>query len=264
MPLMVHSDSTEKFARGITGNFFKVTGPPTRKTFDIETQEEIVAIGGGSVIDTAKIMAIKSNGKRVIAMPTTASGASETSHAVYWHNHRKFSVDTPRPISNINPDFLTTLPQNVIKATSYDALSQALESYWSKNATLVSKFFALNAIKIVTHQIKAGYPDLEKLIEGGILSGKAIEMTGTNIVHAISYPLTGFYGIPHGLAVGLILPAVARFVRCKIKIPKYKIIARKTIDINLVANEAMSYSQIHDAIKDITKEQVIKILRESL
>lgn len=264
MSLIIYSNSTERFAKNMTGTFLKLDGLPTKKLLRIKTDEDIIAIGGGGVIDMAKIIARNSGKKRIIGIPTTASGAVETSHAVYWNDHRKYSVKTPKPLSKINPNFLKTLPKNVIRATSYDALSQALESYWSKKATDISKEFARKATEIVAEQIKNNYPNLEKLIKGGNLSGKAIEITGTNIAHAISYPITGFYDIPHGLAVGLVLPAVAKYIGCELEIPRYKIKLKRKFDIDLIASEAMSYNQIHDAIKDINKEQAIKMLEESL
>ncbi len=264
MPLIIYSNSTERFAKNIVGTLLKFDGLPTKKLLRIKTDEDIIAIGGGSVIDMAKIIARNSGNKKVLGVPTTASGAVETSHAVYWDNGRKYSVKTPKPTSKINPNFLKTLPKNVTRATSYDALSQALESYWSKKATDISRILARRATEIVINQIKNDYPDLEELIKGGNLSGEAIEITGTNIVHAISYPITAFFNVSHGLAVGLVLPAVARYVGCEIRIPEYKINLSKNFDINLIANEAMTYSQIHNAVKDVTLEQVINILEESL
>lgn len=264
MPLIIYSRSTEDFAKNMDGEFLKVDGLPTEDTFKIKADEDIIAIGGGSVIDTAKIIARNSKYKKVVAIPTTASGAAETSHAAYWRNGRKCSIETPRPEIKINAGLLKTLPNNVIKATSYDALSQALESDWSKKATLISRIFAQRATEIVIHQIENGYPNLEELIKGGNLSGRAIEITGTNIAHAISYPITAFFDVPHGFAVGLVLPAIAKYIGCKIRIPDYKINLNKSLDIKLVAKEAMTYPQIHDAVKDITREQVMNILEESL
>jgi len=264
MPLIIYSNSTEKFAKSMSGAFLKVNGLPTKELFKMKTDRDIIAIGGGSVIDTAKIIAKNSDNVSIIAIPTTASGASETSHAVYWDKHRKYSVKTPRPVSRIAPSLFRTLPIEVIKATSYDALGHSLESYWSKNATDISKRFAKKSFEIVAEEIRNGYLHLDKLIEGGIFGGKAIEITGTNVVHAISYPLTGIYGIPHGVAVGLVLPAVARFIGCEFKIPEYKITIKKDFDVNLISDEAMNYSQIHDAVEDFDKGRVIKILEESL
>ena len=264
MPLIVYSRSTEDFAKNMDGDFLKVSGPPTEETLKFMAYDEIIAIGGGSVIDTAKIIARNSKRKKVIAIPTTASGAAKTSHAAYWQGGRKYSIETPRAEVRIDTRLLKTLPDNVIRSTSYDALSQALESYWSKKATLVSKIFAQRATEIIIHQIENDYPDLRELIRGGNLSGEAIEITGTNIVHAISYPMTAFFDVSHGLAIGLALSAVARYIGCEIEIPEYKINLNKKLDIELIANEALTYPQIHDAKKDITKEQVMNILEESL
>ena len=270
MPLIVHSKSTENFAKSMRGDLMCISKPPTKETLGIETiSDDILAIGGGNVIDTAKIIASNSKKKRLFAVPTTASGTSKTSHAVYWHDNHKYSVKTPMPAMTIIPGLLKALPKDVIRATSYDALSQALESYWSRNATLTSRELAERAAKIVISQINNDYPDIEELIIGGNLSGEAIEITGTNIVHAISYPLTAYYDSPHGLAVGLVLPVVANYIECKITIPKYKINIKRDFDLELIAREAMTYPQIYDAvttsyIRDMNEKQVIEILEDSL
>lgn len=264
MPLIIHSNSTKQFAEVMDGVLMKFDGILTGSAFNVKANRRIIAIGGGGVIDFAKIISKNSGDKKIVAISTTASGAAETSHAVYWQNFRKYSVKTQKPISEINPDFLKTLPKKIARTTSYDALSHALESYWSKDATDISKGFALASFEMVADQIENDYLDLEQLVEGGNLAGKAIEITGTNIAHAISYPLTGIYGVPHGLAVGFVLPAVARHVGCEIRIPNYKMELEKKFDVNLVASEAMSYSQIHNATKNINKKQVMDILNESL
>lgn len=265
MPLIVHSKSTEEFAKSMRGEFLCISKPPTRETLKIKAiDDDIRAIGGGSVIDTAKILATNSKKKTLLAMPTTASGAARTSHAVYWHGKHKYSMKTLLPITKIIPSFFQDLPKDVIRATSYDALSQAMESYWSRKATNTSRSLAEIAVNMIIDQINNDYPNIENLIKAGNLSGEAIEITGTNITHAISYPLTAFYDIPHGLAVGLVLPAVARFMECKFEVPEYKINIKRDFDIELIAREAMIYPQIFDAVKDVTKEQMIKILEESL
>jgi len=262
MPLIVCSNSTLEYAKSLDGDILKIEGTPTKEILAFRAKDKIIAVGGGGVIDAAKIIAANSGIEKIMAIPTTASGAVETSHAVYWNGHKKYSIMTPKPTVKTVPDLLKTLPRWIIRATSYDALSHAVESYWSKYATDISKALALEAYKIIVGQIRWGYPDLERLIRGGNLAGKAIEITGTNIVHAISYPLTGYYDIPHGLAVGLILPIVAKCVNCKLYIPNYDISIKKNYDIGLIAKEAMKYDRIHNAVKDVTKEQVICILEE--
>jgi len=264
MSLIVHGNSTEKYAREMGGNLLKIEGSPTKKMLGVKSDKEIIAIGGGSVIDAAKIIGIGTKNNRIVGIPTTASGAVETSHAVYWENHRKYSVQTPKPQVEIHRDFLKTLPKSIIRATSYDALSHAIESYYSKKATTNSKILALLAAKAITDQIRSNYPDIEKLIMAGNVAGRAIEITGTNVVHAISYPITGFYGISHGLAVGLILPTVTKYFGREFQVPEYKIDIKEDFDIGLLAKEAMTYAQIHDAAKDVSEKQVMEILRESL
>ncbi len=136
----------------------------------------VIAIGGGALIDEAKIYA-KRKRKLLIAIPTTASGASETSHAVQW-GKEKINIDTDRPVG-INPPFKVRLSKKVRAQTTLDFLGQVVDY--------------LNVCSD------------NELIEIGRWGGKLIEHRRTNLTHPMSYPLTLKYGVPHGFAVGLAL-----------------------------------------------------------
>lgn len=135
-----------------------------------------LAIGGGSVIDEAKIYA-KRNKRICIAIPTTASGASETSHSVRW-GKEKINIRSDRPIS-VRPPFKVKLSKKVRAQTTLDLLGHIVDY-----------------MNVCTDN---------ELVELGMLGGKLIEKHKTNLTHPMSYPLTLKYGIPHGFAVGLAL-----------------------------------------------------------
>lgn len=194
----------------------------------------IIAIGGGSVMDMAKLInAFSSNtglksldivlghkkiskrGLPLIAIPTTAGSGSEATHfAVVYYDKVKFSVASDFMLPDIvllNSEFTFNQPKYLAACSGLDALSQAIESYWSVGATTTSKKYAEKAIglllaslqKAINHQDRESK---EKVIQGAHLAGKAINISKTTAAHALSYAFTTFYKVPHGHAVFLTLP----------------------------------------------------------
>lgn len=135
----------------------------------------VIAIGGGATIDEAKIYA-KKNRKVLIAIPTTGSGASETTHAVVWGNTKK-NIKTDKPVS-IAPPFKIKMSKETRRNTCYDILGHVLDY-----------------LNVCTDN---------EVIEVGMYAGRLIERHPTNLTHPKSYPLT-LRGIPHGKAVGMVL-----------------------------------------------------------
>lgn len=136
----------------------------------------VLAVGGGTVIDEAKIYA-KRHRKICIAIPTTASGASETSHSVVW-GKEKINIPTDIPVS-LHPPFKVKLSRKVRSQTTLDCLGHIVDY-----------------LNVCTDN---------ELIEVGRYAGKLILKRRTNLTHPMSYPLTLRYGVPHGFAVGLAL-----------------------------------------------------------
>ena len=195
--------------------------------------DAIIAIGGGSVIDMSKLTRffechsgdyIGGPYRRIkspiplIAIPTTAGTGSETTHfAVLYKDSTKHSIAHP----DIRPDFalldsaFTDNANPYLTACSgFDALAQAIEAYWNKNATNESDAFALEAIGLLWESlpqtVKSPTRDLRsKMLKGSYLAGKAIDITKTTAPHAFSYPFTMHYGYPHGHAVALTFPIFA-------------------------------------------------------
>ena len=135
----------------------------------------VIAIGGGSIIDKAKIYC-KKHKKTCIAIPTTGSGASETSHAVVWGKTKK-NIKTDTPIS-INCPTVVHLDKKIRRGTCSDILGHIVDY--------------LNVCSD------------NELIEVGRYAGRLIEQHLTNLTHPRSYPLT-LKGVPHGEAVGMVL-----------------------------------------------------------
>lgn len=214
----------------------------------------VLAIGGGSTIDTAKGVCnfhhlfkgkeitidaitelLRSGGYKaehpvidLISVPSAAGTGSEvTQFATIWDMNKtaKFSIDTPQnyPVcSVIIPDLTLTLPARLTFSTGVDALSHAIEAFWAKPTTYLVKDVALRAIDmIMTYlpQVLADPSNLEKrtaMCRASLLAGVAFAKTRTTACHSISYAITMQYGVEHGIACCLTLDAVSKINRPKI------------------------------------------------
>lgn len=205
--------------------------------------EAIVALGGGSVMDAAKVLAAASGdfdrvrrhletGKGgeqlgrtpIIAVPTTAGTGSEvTSWATVWDTGamKKYSLarETLYPEAALVDPLLTIgLPRAVTISTGLDALSHALESIWNVNANPVSGALAEVAAREVLEALPLLADDLDsealrtRLARASLFAGLAFSNTRTALAHALSYHLTLHHGVPHGIACSFSLPMVMRAV----------------------------------------------------
>lgn len=180
----------------------------------------IVAVGGGSVIDMAKLVRYRAVDKEIIlaAVPTTSgTGAESTPFAVCYEGGRKTSVEGRELLPDIailDPSLTFGNDVYLTACTAFDAMAQAIEAYWNRNATPVSDILALKALSLI-------YKPLKRIIEGtsikteayrgslmlgASLSGRSIAVTRTTLPHALSYVLTSKYHYPHGHAVALTFP----------------------------------------------------------
>lgn len=179
--------------------------------------DTLLAIGGGSALDTAKCIKFFAAAEGdFIAVPTTAgSGSEATRFAVMYYQGEKQSVthDSLIPQSVIlHWRLLETLPDYQKKSTLLDALCQAVESYWAKAGDKESRAYARQAIRLILDNYQ-GYmngdaPCMEAIMLASNLAGRAINISMTTAPHAMSYMLTTLYGIGHGHAVALTLPYV--------------------------------------------------------
>jgi len=173
----------------------------------------VIGLGGGSVIDVAKVVATDLK-KPCIAIPTTAGTGSEvTPFAALYDKKKKkkLSLTVNFPTVAIVDYILTlTLPKEIVASSGMDVLSQAIEAYWSIYSTPLTDTHAQRAIELVVRNLKNSWDGERKAREAMSLAaleaGLAFSQTKTTAVHSASYPLTIHYGIPHGLACGLTLP----------------------------------------------------------
>jgi len=244
---------------------------------NIHKPKFIVAVGGGSVLDYAKLVSCLYKIKKinysklteynfkkrlkVIAIPTTAgSGAEVTPNCVLYRNKKKLSLhgkDLKPDYFYLNHYLLNGLSKFYKASASYDALSQAIESLIAKKSNLKSRSFSKKSIQIILKNIKKyltkGDPkSTTQMLNAANLSGRAIAITETTAPHALSYGFTAFYNVPHGHAVILTLPIILKFNYQKIleNKKKYKASLYK-YDILFKTFKVKNILQLIKKLKDI-------------
>jgi alcohol dehydrogenase class IV len=195
----------------------------------------IISVGGGSAIDLAKLVnyfaAVNIEPEEylknketfnistlpLLAIPTTAGTGSEATHfATLYIGSKKISVSNRHILPShvwLNFEFTFSLSRYQTACTGFDALAQAIESYWAISSTHQSKQNSEKAIQLCMQHLEGAVltPTVENragMLEAAYLSGKAINISKTTAAHALSYSLTAHYGLPHGHAVALTLPAI--------------------------------------------------------
>jgi alcohol dehydrogenase class IV len=237
MRLLMCSPSTEKFADDyIYDSKLVITKQPTDLLEQKATVDQVIAIGGGTVIDAAKVI----SKNPVIAVPTTFSGASRTSHSVVWQNNKKFSVRTFKPITVFKPEYLP-INNAHLESGLIDCECHLQESLGSIKSNIFSESCVLLAYQLLKRY------NIGMWLNASLLAGDAIEVTGTNTYHALSYPLTAIYGIRHCDALAM--------VKRKKTIPEQ-------VDLQLVVDEAFTYPQINDNKTKLTKEDAMLWLKK--
>ena len=208
--------------------------------------EIVVAFGGGSAMDSAKALAAALAGDvgwtlvrhvhrkpaptpltaalPIYCLPTTVgTGAEVTPFATIWDMKRrkKLSLDAPclyPRVAFLDPELTVSLPESQIRWGGLDAISHSLESLWNRRASPVSLAWAREALTLTLGalpRVLAAPDDLAAqaaLQQGSLLAGLAISQNRTALAHAVSYPLTIRYAVPHGLACSFTLPALVDLV----------------------------------------------------
>jgi alcohol dehydrogenase class IV len=200
----------------------------------------VLAIGGGSVLDAAKAMALLQTndgsirdyldqtrkparrGLPLIAVPTTAGTGSEvTPFAVITNKEKnaKPAIAYPECFPDhavVDPALTLSMPKDVAVSTGLDALTQAMEGFWSTRATDMTRAMSFRAIVLVYRHLEAACRDkdraaVENVALGSVIGGAQMAIIGNTALHPLSYPLTLDYGLRHGLACVIYLPAFLRF-----------------------------------------------------
>ena len=200
----------------------------------------IVAIGGGSSMDTAKAIGIiienpefsdvrslegvaptKNKCTPIIAVPTTAGTAAEvTINYVITdaENNRKMvcvDVHDIPVVAVVDPDMMATMPKGLTAATGMDALTHAIEGYITKGAWEMSDMFHIKAIEIIAKSLRGAVANTDEgrlgMALGQYIAGMGFSNVGLGIVHSMAHPLGALYDTPHGVANAIILPTVMEY-----------------------------------------------------
>lgn len=200
----------------------------------------IIAVGGGSVMDTAKLSSILSTGEytmqdlldtpslgrkhvKTLMIPTTAgTGAEATPNAIVAvpEKELKVGIVNGQMVADyviLDAVMIKKLPQKIAAATGVDALCHAIECWTSNKSNPFSDLFAMEALDLILNHIEPACDDSEamdaknKMQIASFLAGVAIAASGTTAVHALSYPLGGKYHIAHGVSNAILLVPVMKF-----------------------------------------------------
>jgi alcohol dehydrogenase len=201
----------------------------------------IIGLGGGSVLDAAKAIALLATnpGKiedyegrekystpplPVLAIPTTCGTASEVTWvSVITHTGRKFKMSIKGPqmfpaVALVDPDLLLTLPPALVASTGMDALTHAVEAYTVKPASFMTDIFARESLFHIFASIEAAYRDIkansearEGLMKGSMIAGFAFGNSDVGAVHCLAESIGALYDIAHGVANAVLLPFVMEY-----------------------------------------------------
>ena len=239
----------------------------------------LVAIGGGSSMDTAKAVGIIINNPEfadvrslegvadtknkcvpIFAVPTTAGTAAEvTINYVITdaEKNRKMVCVDPHDIpvvAFVDPDTMSSMPKGLTAATGMDALTHAIEGYITAGAWELSDMFHLKAIEIIARSLRAAVDNTpegrEGMALGQYVAGMGFSNVGLGIVHSMAHPLGALYDTPHGIANAIILPTVMEY-NAEATGDKYKYIAQA---MGVEGTEKMSQDEYRKAAIDAVKK----------
>ena len=239
----------------------------------------LIAIGGGSSMDTAKAIGIiinnpefadvrslegvadtKNKAVPIFAVPTTAGTAAEvTINYVITdaEKNRKMVCVDPHDIpvvAFIDPDMMSSMPKGLTAATGMDALTHAIEGYITAGAWELSDMFHIKAIEIIARSLRGAVDNTpegrEGMALGQYVAGMGFSNVGLGIVHSMAHPLGALYDTPHGVANAIILPTVMEY-NADATGEKYREIAKA---MGVEGTENMSQEEYRKAAVDAVKK----------
>lgn len=249
------------------------------ETFKASGADCIIAIGGGSSMDTAKAIGIiiknpefadvvslegvaptKNKCVPIIAVPTTAGTAAEvTINYVITDtekNRKMVCVDVHDipVVAVVDPDMMSSMPKGLTAATGMDALTHAIEGYITAGAWELSDMFHLKAIEIISKNLRGAVENTpegrEGMALGQYIAGMGFSNVGLGIVHSMAHPLGAVYDTPHGVANAIILPTVMEY-NAPATGEKYRNIAKA---MGVTGVDDMSLEEARKAAVDAVKQ----------
>lgn len=247
--------------------------------FKASSADCIVAIGGGSSMDTAKAIGIiitnpdfadvrslegvaptKNPAVPIIAVPTTAGTAAEVTINYVITDAEKdrkmvcVDVHDIPVVAVVDPDMMSSMPKGLTAATGMDALTHAIEGYITKGAWEMSDMFHLKAIEIISKSLRGAVENTDEGREGMALgqyiAGMGFSNVGLGIVHSMAHPLGAVYDTPHGVANAIILPTVMEY-NAPATGEKYRDIAKA---MGVCGVDEMSLEEARKAAVDAVKQ----------
>lgn len=248
------------------------------QAFSYSGADYLIAIGGGSPIDTAKAIGIIANNPQyadvtslegavdtpnkavpIIAIPTTAGTAAEvTINYVITDEEKKRKFvcvdvhDIPQ-VAIVDPEMMASMPRSLAAATGMDALTHAIEGYTTKGAWEMTDMFHLQAIRMIAANLKnAVNGDIkakEEMATAQYIAGMGFSNVGLGVVHGMAHPLGAFYDTPHGVANAVLLPYVMEH-NADATGEKYREIAR-----------AMGVEQVDEMSQDEYRKAAVEAVR---
>ncbi len=273
--------------------------------FNASGADSIIAIGGGSAMDTSKAIGIiaknpefadvrslegvaptKNHAVFTVAVPTTAGTAAEvTINYVITdvEKKRKFvCVDTNDipEVAVVDPDMMSTMPKGLTAATGMDALTHAIEGYITKAHCTISDMFHLEAIRLISANLRGAVQNTpegrEGMALGQYIAGMGFSNVGLGVVHSMAHGLSALYDTPHGVACAIILPTGLEY-NLPVAGKRYRAIGKAmcVADIDAMDDDEAALATIaevkklsHDVgipenLKGILKEEDVQFLAES-
>jgi lactaldehyde reductase len=252
----------------------------------------IVAVGGGSVMDTSKAIGIVYNNPSfadikslegianttkksvpIIALPTTCGTAAEVTInyvITIEEENRKIVCVDPKDIpvvAIVDAELMQSMPPKTIASTGMDALTHAIEGYITKGVHVISDMFEVQAIELIAKHLRGAVKDknivdMEGMSIGQYVAGMGFSNVGLGIVHSMAHPLGGVYDIAHGVANALLLPIVMEY-NMPVCIDKYGNIAKAIgVDTTNMSKEEAAKAAI-DAVRQLAIDvNIPQTLRE--
>ena len=254
--------------------------------FDNSGADCIIAIGGGSAMDTAKAIGIIANNPEFADVRSLEGVAPTKKHAVFItdvEKKRKFvCVDTNDipEIAVVDPDMMASMPKGLTAATGMDALTHAIEGYITKGACVISDMFHLEAIRLISENLRGAVQNTpegrEGMALGQYIAGMGFSNVGLGIVHSMAHGLSALYDTPHGVACAIILPTGLEYNK-SVAGGRYRAIGKA---MGVAGIDTMSDEEAADAaiaavkqlstdvgiptdLKGILKEEDVQFLSES-
>ncbi|MEG1580871.1 MAG: lactaldehyde reductase [Bacteroidaceae bacterium] len=253
------------------------------KAFKTSGADFIVALGGGSSIDTAKGIGIvvmnpdfadvkslegvadtKQKSVPTFALPTTAGTAAEVTinYVIIDEDAKKKMVcvdpnDIPA-VAIVDPELMYSMPKGLTAATGMDALTHAIESFITPGAWAMTDMMEVKAIEMIAQNLKAAVENgkdtvaRDNMSQAQYIAGMGFSNVGLGIVHSMAHPLGAFYDTPHGVANALLLPYVMEYNAESPAAPKYTLIAKAMGVCTKGMSEAEGVRAAIDAVKALS------------